>query len=303
MRDTACQEWVSLAQRKPFAFLTGDLGFGALEPLREALDEYFINAGVAEQNMISVAAGLALSGIDSWVYSIAPFCYARPFEQIRNDVCQHRLPVKLVGNGGGYGYGPMGPSHHALDDYGSLLTLPAVRAYIPAFAADLNTLIPKLAGVDHPSYLRLGRCELPTNTRAPNYKPWRKLLPGDGPLVLTIGPLAGAFWSRMQGIDEAKRPELWALSELPLEDIPNEFLCGVQERGVCVVEEHVAQGGGGQQLAHYLIKFGKAPKYFLHMHALGYPSGNYGSQAFHRKECGLDPDEVLSQLSQLDRIK
>ena len=84
-------------------FLTGDLGFMALEKLRDKLKEKFINAGIAEQNMIGVAAGMASEGLIPWVYSIAPFCYARPFEQIRNDVSFHNLPVKLLGNGGGYG--------------------------------------------------------------------------------------------------------------------------------------------------------------------------------------------------------
>ena len=124
MRNAFCQALVEAASRAEFVFLTGDLGFRALEPLRDALGSRFINAGVAEQNMVSVAAGLARSGLRPWVYSIAPFVYARPFEQIRNDVCLHRLPVVLVGNGGGYGYGVMGATHHALEDYGSLLCLP-----------------------------------------------------------------------------------------------------------------------------------------------------------------------------------
>ncbi len=102
-------------------FLTGDLGFMALEPLRDRLGDRFINCGVAEQNMVTVAAGLAKEGFDVWVYSIAPFCYARALEQIRNDVCLHGLPVRVLGNGGGYGYGVMGPTHHALEDYGILL--------------------------------------------------------------------------------------------------------------------------------------------------------------------------------------
>ena len=90
------------------------------------MGERFINAGVAEQNMVSVAAGLAKAGLRPWVYSIAPFLYARAFEQIRNDVCLHGMPVILVGNGGGYGYGVMGSTHHAIEDYGVLLSL---RAY------------------------------------------------------------------------------------------------------------------------------------------------------------------------------
>ena len=90
MRNVFCQSLVEAARVPEFVFLTGDLGFKALEPLRESLGARFINAGVAEQNMVSVAAGLARAGLRPWVYSIAPFVYARPFEQIRNDVCLHR---------------------------------------------------------------------------------------------------------------------------------------------------------------------------------------------------------------------
>ena len=68
-------------------------------------------------------------GLEAWTYTIAPFCYARAFEQIRNDVCLHALPVKLLANGGGYGYGVMGPTHHALEDYGILLTLPNLQRF------------------------------------------------------------------------------------------------------------------------------------------------------------------------------
>ncbi len=138
MRKVFCDSMVELAKDERYFFLTGDLGFMALEPLREALGDRFMNAGVAEQNMVSVAAGMARVGAKPWVYSIAPFCYARPFEQIRNDLCLNRLGVRLVGNGGGYAYGSMGSTHHALEDYGVLLTLPGMRAYVPAFDADIR---------------------------------------------------------------------------------------------------------------------------------------------------------------------
>jgi transketolase len=156
MRNAFCQALVEAASRDEFVFLTGDLGFRASEPLREALGSRFINAGVAEQNMVSVAAGLARAGLRPWVYSIAPFVYARPFEQVRNDVCLHRLPVVLVGDGGGYGYGVMGATHHALEDYGSLLCLPHLRAYVPAFDNDVFELVDTLFEVSSPAYLRLG---------------------------------------------------------------------------------------------------------------------------------------------------
>ncbi len=101
MRVPFTEALLKRAGQAEFVFLTGDLGFQALETLRDAMGPRFLNAGVAEQNMVSVAAGLARSGLRPWVYSIAPFLYARAFEQIRNDVCMHGLPVILVGNGGG----------------------------------------------------------------------------------------------------------------------------------------------------------------------------------------------------------
>ena len=119
MRKQLCDALVARAGRPDMVFLTGDLGFMALEALQAAMGPRFINAGVAEQNMVSVAAGLARQGMETWVYSIAPFLYARPFEQIRNDIAFHGLPVKLIGNGGGYGYGVMGPTHHAIEDTAS----------------------------------------------------------------------------------------------------------------------------------------------------------------------------------------
>ena len=101
MRRAFCETMLKLAEAPEFVFLTGDLGYGALEPLRDRLAERFINAGVAEQNMVGVAAGLSRSGFRPWIYSIAPFLYARAFEQIRNDLCLHGLPAVVVGNGGG----------------------------------------------------------------------------------------------------------------------------------------------------------------------------------------------------------
>src|SRR3984893_2358782 len=162
MRKAFCSALVELAADPTFAFLTGDLGFQALEPLRDKMGERFINAGIAEQNMVSVAAGLAKEGLRPWVYSIAPFLYARAFEQIRNDVCLHGLPVVMVGNGGGYGYGVMGATHHALEDYGALLCLPRMRANVPAFDSDLQAQVKLLCEVSHPAYLRLGLSEEPS---------------------------------------------------------------------------------------------------------------------------------------------
>ncbi|HXC65715.1 MAG TPA: transketolase [bacterium] len=298
MRNAFCAAMVELQANRPFVFLTGDLGFGALEPLQQAMGARFINAGVAEQNMVGVAAGLAANGWQAWAYSIAPFIYARPFEQIRNDVCLHGLPVVMVGNGGGYGYGSMGSSHHALEDYGSLLGLQHMRAFIPAFAQDVTAMVPRLAAEPGPAYLRLGRDEKPVGLEPPAYAPWRLLLEGGGPVLVAVGPLAGPLAAALLGLPDQARPQLWALAELPLDTLPAALLRALEERQhLCVVEEHVAQGGAGAALALHLALAGRSPRRFDLACAQGYRSGYYGSQSFHRLESGLDAESVLKTLA------
>lgn len=293
---------VDLAAEQRYFFLTGDLGFMALEPLRKVLGPRFINAGVAEQNMVSVAAGMAAVGGKSWVYSIAPFCYARPFEQIRNDVCLNRLSVRLVGNGGGYAYGSMGATHHALEDYGVLLTLPALRAYVPAFDADVEPMVRAMAGRDAPAYLRLGRSELEDESAVPAYAAWRRLQDGRAGVVVTAGPIAGGLWNATCGRPTAERPAIWVVSELEGDchavPPPPALLDDLEAAPVLgIVEEHVAHGGFGQQFLHFLSLSGRSVSRVVHSHAQGYPSGRYGSQRWHRQECGLDVQSILDRIA------
>ena len=300
MRNAVCRELVACASDPKFVFLTGDLGFQALEPLQEALGPRFINAGVAEQNMVSVAAGLAQTGLRPWAYSIAPFIYARPFEQIRNDVCLHHLPVRLVGNGGGYGYGVMGGTHHALEDYGAMLCLQHMRAFVPAFSADLEPMIARLSVSPDPAYLRLGRSEEPKDWDLPAYAPWRRLIRGSGPTMVAVGPLAGTLLEPFAALPTERRPNLWLVTELPVEadTIPAEFLADLRESGSLVVaEEHVRQGGVGPMLAQCLLEMGAGPARFAWHGAVGYASGLYGSQGFHRRESGLDPDSLRAAVA------
>lgn len=294
MRASFSQSLLAQVQNPELVFLTGDLGFGALEPLRDALGPRFINAGIAEQNMVSVAAGLARQGLRPWVYSIAPFLYARPFEQIRNDVCLHGLPVALVGNGGGYGYGVMGSTHHALEDYGVLLTLPGLRVLIPAFGPDVADAVSEIMASSGPTYLRLGRSESPPALTPPAFAPWRRLVEGDAGTLVAVGPLAGPVWAACADLPRHARPNLWSLSVLPFGLLPEELLADIRRTDVlCVAEEHVAHGGAGSQLAAALLAHGCTPKRFVQRTALGYPSGRYGSQGFHRRECGLDAAALL----------
>jgi len=298
MRNIFCQEIIKAFEKKPFVFLSGDLGFKALEPLQEKLADHFINAGISEQNMVSTAAGIAKTGLEVFVYSIAPFIYARPFEQIRNDICLHNLPVTLVGNGGGYGYGVMGATHHAIEDYGSLLCLQNMQAFVPVFACDVACAITRIREIKKPSYLRLGLAEKLDGIDEVAYGAWRKMLKGKlGTLIMT-GAISGKLLKEFQKESENNRPNIWILSEIPLsEKLPDELLCDIAEtQKLCVLEEHVAQGGVGQILAAKLLTSAVAVKTFVHLHAQGYVSGFYGSQNFHCAESGLSKDAVINAL-------
>lgn len=296
MRKQFCQALVERSARPDLVFLTGDLGFMALEPVMEALGDRFINAGVAEQNMISVAAALAKQRFETWVYSIASFCYARPFEQVRNDVCMHDLPVKLVGNGGGYGYGVMGPAHHAIEDYGVLLTLPEMRVFVPVFDEDVAEVVTRMGDNGTPSYLRLGRGEPPPGYAVPRYAPWRQLTEGGGPVVIAVGPLASSYIESFDAVPQPERPNLWAVAELPISVNPLPQALQNQIMGsqaICVAEEHVRQGSFASDLLLHLADAGMVPRLFEHRYARKHDYGTYGSQAFLRRLSGLDAESVL----------
>jgi transketolase len=235
--------------------------------------------------------------MDPWVYSIAPFLYARAFEQIRIDVALHDLPVRIVGNGGGYHYGVMGSTHHAIEDYGALLTLQNMRVYVPAFSEDVPVHIDRINADKHPLYFRLGRSEKPADFVLPEYAPWRRLVSGSGPTLLAVGPLVGGILKLVANIDEAKRPTVWVVSELPcLPTMPAAFLADVaRSESLFVVEEHVKTGSVGQEVAAALLECGGAPSKFRHFCAKGYPTGRYGSQEYHREESGINAAAVVDE--------
>jgi transketolase len=147
-----------LAERDPrVLLLTGDLGFMALEPFSERFPERFFNVGVAEQNMVGLATGLAEAGFVPFVYSIVTFATLRPYEFIRNGPVHHRLPVRIVGIGGGFEYGPAGPTHHGLEDVAVMRGLPGMVIVAPADPGQTRTAIERTWELPGPVYYRLGK--------------------------------------------------------------------------------------------------------------------------------------------------
>ena len=158
MRDAFVKELIEIAEAdKRVWLLTGDLGFKVLETFAEKFSDRFVNVGVAEQNMIGVAAGIAMAGNIPYVYSLGNFPVMRCLEQIRNDVCYHNLPVRIVALGGGLTYGSLGYTHHSVEDLGVMNAMPGLKVIAPGDPFEASAATRALAELPGPAYLRLGR--------------------------------------------------------------------------------------------------------------------------------------------------
>jgi len=301
MRAEFAQAMIALfAQRNDLVFVTADLGYAALEGVAESFGERFINTGVAEQNAVSLAAGLARAGHLPWVYSAAVFAALRPYEQIRNDVCLHELPVKIVGNGGGYAYGIMGATHHALEDVGAMRALPNMRLYLPLTSTDVAQVVAMMARDTCPNYLRLGMsAKIPGEL--PDFAPWRRLKRGKSCVVIGMGPVLQNVYQPpvSELLDEL---EIWNVGTLPLERMPDELAESIADkRRVITIEEHYRACGLAEALSYLVLKSGIVLDSFHSLSAAGYPSGRYGSQRFHEQESELAGANLHSRLQQLLR--
>ena len=157
MRNAFTRCLLEMMDKEEQYLLTGDLGFGAFEAIREKHPNYFFNMGLAEQNMIGTAAGLATAGKIVFTYSIIPFIAYRAFEQIRDDVCYPCLPVRLVGIGAGFAYSNEGPTHHAYEDVTVLSTLPNLAILCPSDPKEMEFFMHAIPNIKGPCYLRLSR--------------------------------------------------------------------------------------------------------------------------------------------------
>ncbi len=302
MRTEFAQTMVALFQkRSDLVFITLDLGYMALEEVAEVYGERFINAGVAEQNAVSLAAGLAREGHLPWVYSMAAFAVLRPYAQIRDNLCLHELPVKLVGNGGGYGYGIMGATHHALEDVAAMRALPNMRIYVPLVATDVPQVVSMMAADPRPNYLRLNAAaQIPGEI--PAFAPWRRIKSGRRCVVIGMGPVIEALYE-MDAPGLLDELEIWSVGTLPLQEVPAELAASIQLKGhVMTIEEHYRAGGLGEALSHLFLTSGVVPKAMSSLHAAGYPSGRYGSQRWHQEESGLRGQALVARLETLLRV-
>ena len=158
MRAAFIETLAAMAEDDPrIVFLTGDLGYTAVEPFAERFPDRFFNVGVAEQNMLGLATVLAEGGFTPFVYSIAPFAVLRPYEFLRNGPIQHRFPVRIVGVGGGFEYGPNGFSHYALEDIAVMRAQRAIRIVAAGDSQQIPAALTAANALPEPVYFRLSK--------------------------------------------------------------------------------------------------------------------------------------------------
>lgn len=270
-------------KNKELVFVTGDLGYMALEKVEQKFGPRFINAGVGEQNMITMSAALAHEGFLPFVYSISPFVTLRPYEQIRNDVCLHNLPVKIVGNGGGYGYGIMGATHHNLEDIGAMRVLPNMRVYVPFTTGDVSQAVHQMMYDKQPNYLRLNvGAKVPYDVTP--FAQWRKIKNGKKGVVVGTGPVV----ENICNSPAAHELEIWLVSIFPFSEIPAGLLSSINSsKRIVVMEEHNGECGLRETLSYHLMNHLTSSIRILSLAAKGYPSGRYGDQKWHQYENNL----------------
>lgn len=290
-------------KNKKMIFITGDLGYAALENVAKVMGDRFINAGVCEQNMISVAAGMAHDGWEVLCYSIAPFAVFRPAEQIRLDVCIHNKNVKIVGNGGGYGYGIMGATHHAIEDIGVLSTFPKMRCLLPRSNEDVFGACQEMMNYKGPVYLRLNAGSEKGVWEFEPFRPVRLISSPSGSCDLAVFALGPMALNAAQAIQGSKlNIKLFSVSEVPLKQLNSEMKNAIQQSKIIwVVEEHVSRGGLAEHLCLLAAKEGVAINKLIHSSAQGYPAGLYGSQNYHQAQSSLSVDGLRLTLQELDK--
>jgi transketolase len=279
--------------------ISGDLGFGVLDKFQSDIPDQFINAGIAEQSMLSIAAGLASRGLRPFVYSIANFPTFRALEQIRNDVCYMRFPVTVVSVGAGLAYGNLGYSHHAIEDISVMRSLPNLIIYSPGDLAEVNYSVEKILESNNPAYLRLGKGgELENFSTSVEISGTRKLVDGkDGSIAFTgaIGEqvLKSVEILNLQGI----HPSIFSIPEITSQEI-SKLILNLGKGPLLTVEEHVLPGGFGS----YVLEVANDVKFEGRIDRLGLTSKDFselGKQSYLRTVLGLGTSDIVSKFRTL----
>lgn len=301
MRDTFVRTLVELAKEdKNIELVTGDLGFGVLKPFWEQCPDQFTNAGIAEQNMTSMAAGMALEGKTVFTYSIGNFPTLRCLEQIRNDCAYHKANVKVVCIGGGFVYGSLGMSHQATEDLAILRALPDVVVMAPADLIEAEECTKALARYKGTAYLRLGRGgEKRIHERIDNFQIGKavKICDGERIAIFSTGAIyeevtAAYEILKKRGYDPAVYtfPTVKPIDGEVIEEVSNNFDL------IATVEEHNVIGGFGSAVAEVVAEIRNKKARLLRIGLQDEYSIRVGNQKYLRQQYGMDCIAIVDKV-------
>lgn len=286
-------------KNKKVMLLTGDLGYSVFEPFINTLPRQFINAGISEQNMTGMAAGMAIEDKIPFIYSIIPFVTMRNFEQIRNDICYQNLNVKIVGVGAGFSYGTYGHTHHGLEDIGILRTIPNIIIFSPGNATEVQFVTEEAIKIKGPVYIRLGRDEINVNFN--DYEKLQfgkgaKIIQGDDVLIITTGTMLKTSID-VVGLLKKSRISAGLISMHTLKPVDEDLVINEAKKvkTIFTIEEHSIISGLGSIISDILtqndikVKFRKigVPDRFTKV---------MGNQEYMRRANGLSVEQIFKYI-------
>lgn len=301
MRNAFANEMTQLAKADPrVVLLSGDIGNKLFDDFKQVDANRFYNCGVAEANMMGVAAGMALSGFRPVIYTITPFTTTRCFEQIRVDVCYHKAPVIIVGTGSGLSYAELGPTHHSLEDMAILRTLPEMQVMAPCDAGELKFALKAALSQDRPVYIRIGKKGEPViHPHLDRLTIGESIVVREGTDVAILS--AGTIMPEVvQAADQLKQQgistEIVSFHTIKPLDVAYLEKASQRFRLLVSVEEHGVIGGLGSAIAEWLAKQNRkttllslgTPDEFMH---------EIGSQEYARAKYGLVATEIARSIN------
>jgi transketolase len=283
--------------------IVGDLGFSVIEEFAQKHPDQFVNAGVSEQNMIGLAAGMALTGKIVFTYSIGNFATLRCLEQIRNDVCYHRANVKVVAVGGGLAYGSLGVTHHASEDVAIMRALPNMTVVSPGDPVEARLATRAVVALDGPCYLRLGKAGEPVvHEEEPRFVLGRAVTLREGTDVCLVA--SGSMLVTAQRVARRlseQNVDVRLLSMHTIKPLDREAVerAAAETKYVFTLEEHSIEGGLGGAVAEVMSELepGHAPLKRIGLR----PEFNktVGDQNYLKSLHGLDEESVLQTIQQV----
>ncbi len=300
MRNTFVNTLIENAKiNKDLFLVTGDLGFNVLTKFWNEYPDRFINAGICEQNMTSLAAGMALEGKTVFTYSIANFPTLRCLEQIRNDVCYHKADVKIVAIGGGFSYGALGMSHHATEDIAIMRSLPELIVFTPCDPIETEAAVNLAIKIHGPCYIRLGKGmerNIHKNPIKIELGKAIKIKDGQDIAIFAAGNIISEALYASEILDSLElNPSIYSFPTVKPIDKDTIIRAAKDFRYIFTLEEHNVIGGFGSAISEILAEI-KTEAIQIKIGINDIYSSEVGSQDYLRKYYGIDKDSIINKI-------